>query len=150
GHPVLTGIAAGPDGNIYVTNLTKSPYPQGGAHVWRIAIPSGQITDLGPGLSLAVGLEVARDGSIYAAEFAKIIAQPPFVAPGGRVVKYTPGASSTTPATLTPIVDSLFYPTIIRLGPDGQLYATYFSIGADEGQSPGAIYKFPPSQVAGQ
>ena len=39
GHPVLTGIAAGPDGALYVTNLTAAPFPSGGA-ASRWASPS--------------------------------------------------------------------------------------------------------------
>jgi hypothetical protein len=41
----------------------------------------------------------------------------------------------------TTVLENLFYPTVIRRGPDGMLYVTYFSIGADNGTSPGAIYR---------
>jgi hypothetical protein len=138
GHPVLTGLAAGPDGNIYVTNLSRAPYPPGASSVWRINVQNGQITQVVTGLSLGVGLALAPDGTIYAAEFAKVLSTAPFIEPGGRIVR------AAAPNTVTPVLDPLFYPTIIRWGPDNQLYVTYFSIGAENGQSPGAIYRFRP------
>jgi hypothetical protein len=61
--------------------------------------------------------------------------------PGGRLLRARPGAP---PATL---LENLFYPTVIRWGPDGMLYVTYFSIGADNGTAPGAIYRI---NVAGR
>jgi len=138
-HPVTTGLAVGPDNNLYVTNLTKAPYPQGGAKVWRIA-PSGQITEMASGFTLGVGLAVAQDGTFYVAEFARIAAdQNPPIVPGGRLLRARPGAAPTT------LLENLFYPTVIRWGPDNQLYLTYFSIGADNGTAPGAIYKLNPA-----
>ena len=137
GHPVLTGIAAGPDNNLYVTNLTKAPYPAGGAKVWRITT-AGQVTEVASGFTLGVGLAVAPNNTFYVSEFARIAAdQSPPIVPGGRVVR----AQGSGPVTSA--VESLFYPTVIRLGPDGMLYVTYFSIGADNGTAPGAIYRVP-------
>ena len=134
-HPVLTGIAVGPDNNLYVTNLTKAPYPAGGAKVWRITT-AGQVTEVASGFTLGVGLAVAPNNTFYVSEFAKIAAdQSPPIVPGGRVVR----AQGSGP--VTSVVESLFYPTVIRLGPDGMLYVTYFSIGADNGTAPGAIYR---------
>jgi len=138
-HPVLTGLSAGPDGALYVTNLTKAPYPQGGAKVWRITT-AGQITEVASGFTLGVGLAVAPDGTFYVAEFAQIAAsQTPPIVPGGRLLRARPGASPTV------VQENVFYPTTIRWGPDNQLYVTYFSIGADNGSAPGAIYKFNPA-----
>jgi plastocyanin len=140
-HPVLTGIATGPDGNLYVTQLTKAPYPQGGAHVWRVTpAATPQVTDLGAGLTLGVGIAVAPDGAIYAAEFGSLISAAPFVAPGGRIVRWRAAGQVES------VSDQVFYPTIIRWGPDG-LYTTYFSIGTEAGRSPGAIYRIPTSAL---
>jgi hypothetical protein len=56
-HRVLTGIAAGPDGNLYVTQLTPNPFPTGGAKVWRVSL-DGQVDEVANGLSAATGLAV--------------------------------------------------------------------------------------------
>jgi plastocyanin len=134
-HPVLTGLALGPDNNFYVTNLTKAPYPPGGAKVWRIT-PGGQVTEAASGFTLGVGLAVASDGTFYVSEFARIAAdQDPPIVPGGRLLRARTGDQPVT------VLENLFYPTIIRWGPDGMLYVTYFSIGADNGTAPGAIYR---------
>jgi len=137
-HPVLTGLALGPDNNLYVTNLQKAPYPPGGAKVWRIT-PSGEFSVVATGFTLGVGLAVAPDSTFYVAEFAKIAAgQTPPIVPGGRVMRARAGG---TPSVM---LESLFYPTVIRRGPDGMIYLTYFSIGADNGTTPGAIYRVAP------
>lgn len=129
-HPVTTGIAAGPDGNLYVVNLTNGlvipPYPQGAAKVLRIT-PTGEITEVATGLTLGAGIAVGPDGAIYVAEFARSLGKAPFIAPPGRIVRVLPGNAVREVAT------PLRFPTAMRWGPDG-LYVTNFSV--DE---PGAV-----------
>lgn len=126
GHPVLTGIAVGPDNNLYVTNLTPAPFPPGGAKVWRVGL-AGDVTEAAGGISLATGIAVGPDGSIYVSEMATALGAPPFFAPPGRIVKVTSGG-------VQPVAAPLFFPTMLRWGPDGALYAANFSIGSDNGE----------------
>ena len=132
GHPVLTGIALGPDGNLYVTNLTPAPFPTGGGRVWRITL-GGQVTEVAGGVSAGVGIAVAPDGTLYVSEFAATVGPPMFFQPPGRIV--TVSSAGVTGVVAAP----MFFPTILRWGPDG-LYATYFSVGGDAGT--GAILRF--------
>ena len=137
GHPVLTGIAAGPDGNLYVTNLTPVPFPKGGAKVWELTL-SGVVTEVSGGVTAGVGIALDPDGAIYVAEIANTVPQPPFFDPPGRVVRIS--RDSAPAAVATP----LLFPTILRWGPDG-LYATSFSVGGNDGM--GAIVRIAlPSQ----
>lgn len=131
GHPVLTGITAGPDGALYVTNLTPVPFPAGAAQIWRVTL-DGNVTPLTAGLSAATGIATDPEGRLYVAEIAGTIPEPPFFVPPGRIVVMGQGG--------VPIVVAapIFFPTILRWGPDG-LYGTSFSVGGDAGT--GAIIR---------
>jgi hypothetical protein len=122
GHKVLTGLAQGPDGNLYVANLTPAPF-RGGASMVRQISMDGEITELGAGYSAATGMAVGPDGTLYVAEIASTIPQPPFLVPPGRIV----AAGDQGP---TPVAAPLMFPTILRWGPDG-LYATNFGVGGN-------------------
>jgi hypothetical protein len=124
GHPVLTGIAAGPDGALYVTNLTAAPFPSGGAEVWRVS-RTGQVTRVAGGLTAGVGIALSPSGEIYVSEIAATIPDPPFFVPPGRVVR-------VSSAGLEPVAVPLLFPTILRWGPGG-LYTTSASVAGDAG-----------------
>lgn len=124
-HLVLTGIAAGSDGNIYVDNLTGAPFPSGAANVWRIT-PDGQVSQVGSGLTAATGLAVLPNGTIFASELAATIPQPPFFSPPGRVVMVNGDG------TVSPVAAPLLFPGALRWH-DGALYVAAPSIGSDSG-----------------
>jgi plastocyanin len=124
GHPVLTGIAAGPDGALYVTNLTPAPFPSGGAEVWRVS-RTGQVTRVAGGLTAGVGIALSPSGEIYVSEIAATVPEPPFFVPPGRVVR-------VSSAGLEPVAAPLLFPTILRWGPGG-LYTTSASVAGDAG-----------------
>src|SRR5205814_2319773 len=50
--PVPTGVAAGPDGTLYVANLSGFPYVAGKAKVLRVT-PRGAVSDAATGLTMA-------------------------------------------------------------------------------------------------
>ena len=128
---VLTGIALGPDGSLYFTQLTPVPYPTGGARVWRITL-GGEVSEVASGVSAGVGIAVAPDGTIFVSEYATTLGRPPFFEAPGRII--TVDSAGVTDVAAAP----MFFPTILRWGPDG-LYATYFSVGGDAGN--GAILR---------
>ncbi|MGD9890939.1 MAG: ScyD/ScyE family protein [Dehalococcoidia bacterium] len=122
GHPVLTGIAAGADGALYVTNLTPAPFPSGGAEVWRIS-RSGDVTRVAGGLTAGVGIALSPSGEIYVSEFAATLPEPPFFMPPGRVVR-------VSSAGVEPVAAPLLFPTIIRWRSDG-LYVASPSVAGE-------------------
>lgn len=143
GHPVLTGMVAGTDGNLYVTEFTHGPYTnafsEGVAKIYRVTV-DGQVTPIADGITMALGLAQAPDGTFYASEFTDSLdAQGNFTSPGA-IVKLRAGDSN---ASL--VLSQLAYPTGLVWGPDGYLYFCNYGITLPwNAQQRGAVYKIKP------
>ena len=107
-EPAPTAVAVGPDGALYVSELSGLPYPEGYARVLRIAnpeettgfdgqIPSGVVEAYASGFSQINGLSFDGKGNLY-------------------VLEYVNGSNIYNP-TLTP--DELPPSQLIRVAPDG-------------------------------
>jgi hypothetical protein len=140
GDIVPTGLAAAPDGGVYVGFLSPLPFTEGAAKVMKVDA-SGKATDVWTGLTAVTGVAVGPDGTLYAAELttgAGSGQQPPFVVPGsGKVVK------QTGPSTSAEVATGLTAPTGLAFGPDGGLYVSGPGIGAYHGE--GTILRLDPS-----
>jgi hypothetical protein len=66
---VPTAAAYGPDGAIYVSQLTGFPFPVGGASIWRV-VPGHVPTQYATGLTNVTDLAFGKDGSLYAVQIA--------------------------------------------------------------------------------
>ena len=64
---VPTSVTLGPDGALYVGELTGGPFPVGGASVWRVA-PGEEPSQYATGFTNIIGLGFAPDGTLYVAE----------------------------------------------------------------------------------
>ena len=64
---VPTSVTVGPDGALYVGQLTGGPFPIGGASVWRVADGEAP-TEYATGFTNIMGLDFAPDGTLYVAE----------------------------------------------------------------------------------
>lgn len=143
GHPVLTGIVASKDGNLYVTQFTHGPYTEaftkGVAQIFRVTL-DGQVTPVASGITMALGLAQSPDGTFYASQFASNLdVKGNFTAPGS-IVKLREGDSETTT-----VIPNLAYPTGVEWGPDGYLYFAIYGITIpSSGQQRGAVYKIKP------
>lgn len=121
-HKVLTGLAQGADGNLYVSQLTAFPFPTAAGRVFRVSM-SGTATEVAAGVSAGAGLAVAVDGTLFVTEIGMTPEVPPFLVPPGRIVRATPDGVSD-------VAVPLFFPTILRWGFDG-LYASVNSVASD-------------------
>lgn len=66
---VPTSAIVGPDGAIYVSQLTGFPFPVGGSTIWRIEA-GGEPTPYATGLTHVMDLAFAPDGTLWAVELA--------------------------------------------------------------------------------
>jgi hypothetical protein len=66
---VPTAAAYGPDGAIYVSQLTGFPFPVGAASIWRV-VPGRQPVKYATGLTNVTDLAFGKDGSLYVVQIA--------------------------------------------------------------------------------
>lgn len=152
GHPIPTGIAPSPDGGAYVGYFSHAPYQEGVAKVVEVR-QDGMVSDVWTGLTLVTALAVGPDGELYALEMATGHGDDPgAIVPGtGRVVRMVgPDASE-------PVVTGLPLPAAMAFGPDGALYVSSPTFGADNGEgtilridlSAGQSVAIPPESASG-
>lgn len=104
-EPVPTDVEVGPDGYWYVSSLPGGPELPGYGGVYRIDPDTGSVELVTRGLTGAVDLAVADDGTIYVAELF-----------GNKISQYADGSLNT--------VVNVFAPGAVEIAPDGTIYAT--------------------------
>ena len=95
---VPTSVALGPDGALYVGELTGGPFPVGGASVWRVA-EGEEPSQYAAGFSSIMGLAFGPDGTLYVAELAHDGLMSVFTGeapPIGAVLSVPPGGGEPT------------------------------------------------------
>jgi hypothetical protein len=123
---VPTAAAYGPDGAIYVSQLTGAPFPTGGATVWRV-VPGKKPTRYATGLTMVTDLAFGRDGSLYAVQISdRSLLEGPST---GSVVRIPRGGG----ARHTTVKGGLVFPYGIALH-HGAAYVTTHSAEANNGQ----------------
>ncbi len=91
---VPTAAAYGPDGAIYVSQLTGFPFPKGGASIWRI-VPGHNPAKYATGLTNVTDLAFAKDGSLYAVQITDEGLAAPVKPNPGSVVRIPAGGGAT-------------------------------------------------------
>jgi hypothetical protein len=108
GHPVSdavpTCVAKGPDGALYVSQLTGGGNGPGAANVWRVEPWDGDLSKWATGLTAVTGCGFDSDGDFYAVEFSTLGFES-FAPETGALVRVPP--HSTSPET---VVSKLSFP----------------------------------------
>ncbi len=114
---VPTSIAQGPDGSLYVGELTGFPFPVGGARVYRVPANGGTPVVVAEGFTNIIDIAIGADGAAYVLEHDANS----LLAPGnvGRLTKIGPFGSRTELAA-----GQLFAPGKMAIGPDNAIYVT--------------------------
>jgi hypothetical protein len=122
---VTTSVAQGPDGAIYVGQLTGFPFPVGGSTVWRIDA-SGPVP-FRTGFTNVVDITFGPDGSLYVLELdsSGLLFDPVMI---GSLIRVAPNGSKTT------VAGGLFSPGGVALDADGTPYVTVCSVCHGRGQ----------------
>ena len=121
---VPTAAAIGPDGSIYVSELTGVPWPTGFSRIHRIA-PDGTTAVFTSGLTAVVDLAFGADGSLYALQHASC---GPFFACPGSIVRV--GVSPPHEV----VYGGLSRPAGFTIGSDGAFYVSNRSASAGIGE----------------
>lgn len=119
---VPVSAVRGPDGALYVGELTGLPFPQGEARVWRIH--DGKAEVYATGFTMITDLAFGPDGSLYVLEYTSEGGSSAFDAdPPGALVRVNGGVQTT----LLSSADGLSGPSGLAVGPDGTLYISNHS-----------------------
>jgi hypothetical protein len=113
-EPVPTEVERGPDGALYVSQLTGVPFVAGAAAIWRV-VPGQAPQVYASGFKTITDFDWGADGSLYVLQYAS---SPTFFGPPGLLIRVAPGGARTV------INSSLTNPTGVLVGPDGAIYVS--------------------------
>lgn len=118
---VPTTVTEGPDGAIYVGELTGFPFLPGQANVYKV-LPRHQPLVYATGFTAIHDMAFGPDGSLYVLEVASdLIACELFGDCNGRLIKLAPDGTRTVMA------QDLLFPGGVAVNSAGQVFVTLFS-----------------------
>jgi hypothetical protein len=127
---VPTSVAQGPDGQLYVGQLTGFPFPLGQANVYRVPSDGGTPEIYASGFTKIIDLAFGADGSLYVLQISSTGGAPP-QGGTGSLIRLSPDATSRT--TIVGPNEGLVAPGGIALDDDGSIYVTNFSVSPNAG-----------------
>jgi glucose/arabinose dehydrogenase len=119
---VPTSVAVGPDGALYVGELTGAPFKVASARVWRV-VPGSAPTVYASGFTNISAIAFDRSGRLLVLEIDRRGLTDPSAS--GELIRVAAGGRRTVLASA-----GLSSPTGLGVGPDGSIYI------ADNGSSP--------------
>jgi hypothetical protein len=126
---VPTGVALGPDGFLYVGQLTGFPFLAGQANVYRVPADGGTPEVFASGFTKIIDLTFGSDGSLYVLQISSIAGPPP-QGGTGSLIRVAPEGTKTT---IVPANAGLVAPGGIAIDRDGSIYVTNFSVSPTAG-----------------
>jgi glucose/arabinose dehydrogenase len=124
---VSTNVVRGPDGALYVSELTGFPFPVGAARVYRV-VPGSAPTIYAEGFTNIIDLEFDAHGNLYVLEIdANSLLAP---SPAGRLARINAGGGA--PQTIAS--DGLVMPGGMAIGPDGAIYVSNYGTSPTAGE----------------
>lgn len=119
---VPTSVTEGPDGAIYVGELTGFPFLPGHANVYRV-MPRQQPQVFASGFTAIHDIAFGPDGSLYVLEIAADLIACEFLGEcNGRLIRVAPNGTRTV------VAQDLLFPGGVAVNSAGQVYVTLFSI----------------------
>jgi hypothetical protein len=119
---VPTSVTEGPDGAIYVGELTGFPFLPGNANVYRV-MPRQQPQVFAGGFTAIHDIAFGPDGSLYVLEIASdLIACEFFGDCNGRLIRVAPNGARTV------VAQDLLFPGGVAVNQADQVYITLFSV----------------------
>lgn len=120
---VPSGLTEGPDGALYLTDLTGGPFPEGGSIIWRLG--DNGFEEYATGFTTAQSIAFDPDGHLYVVETR------PFT-PDGRVLRLVEGETDAAAADV--VIDGLDFPIGIAIDDDGRVFISNNTVLAGEGE----------------
>lgn len=123
---VPTAVVEGPDGSLYVGQLTGFPFPVGEANVYRVPANGGTPQVVATGFTMIIDVAIGPDGAAYVLEY-----DTNGLAPGtpGRLTKIGPFGQRTELAA-----GRLNAPGALAIGDDNAVYVSVNSSSAGTGE----------------
>lgn len=130
---VPTGVTVGPDGDLYVAQLTGVPFPKGGASVFRVPAGGGEAEVYASGFSAIQDVAFGPDGTLYVLEYTHngLTSGDPT---GGLWAVPAGGGEAVLIAT-----DPLVMPGALAVDGNGTIFVTNHSMGK---AAPGELLSF--------
>ena len=126
---VPTGVVKGPDGALYMSQLTGFPFPIGGANVYRVDPRTGAVSIYATGFTNIMDLDFGRNGTLYVLEIDADSLIPP-IGPSTDGGLFTVPWHRGAPVDGTPVAlpaGTLTEPGGIAVGKRGELYVSNHS-----------------------
>jgi hypothetical protein len=125
---VPTTVTLGPDGALYVGELTGFPFPVGSANIYRVPPDGGTPEVFATGFTNIIDITFDADGNLYVLEIdadSILFGEPVGL---GDLLRISPGGERTQ------VASDLLVPAGVAIARDGAIYVTIMGVFPGQGQ----------------